>query len=59
MINSAERIPSIDARLLKHLHIKFETGLSLRPMSVELGIDENTATRRIGLLGYASTVRGE
>jgi hypothetical protein len=59
MINSAESIPSIDARLLKHLSLMYGTGLSSRTMSVALGIDENTTKRLIGLLGYASTVRGE
>jgi hypothetical protein len=59
MINSAESIPSIDARLLKHLSLMYETGLSSSAMPVALGIDENTAKRLIGLLGYASTVRGE
>jgi DNA-binding IclR family transcriptional regulator len=54
MASAIENTARIDAQLLKQISRMYETGISLKDISEELGIGQKTVKRLLKLLGYTS-----
>ncbi|HJS81203.1 MAG TPA: helix-turn-helix domain-containing protein [Nitrososphaera sp.] len=54
MVSAIETTTRIDAQLLKQISRMYETGISLKDISEELGIGQKTVKRLLKLLGYTS-----
>jgi DNA-binding MarR family transcriptional regulator len=54
MASATGNTTRIDSQLLKRLAEMYETGISIKDISEELGMDQHTVKRLLKLLGYAS-----